>query len=364
MLTVHSPPRYAAPGYLLFVRDGVLRAQRFDVDRLELSGDAVAVADAQIKVDPVWRPPPFSASNGGVLAYHPSTVETQLLWMDRSGKSLGAVGPIGRYGNPEVSSDEKRLIITGGDTQTDGTDLWLYDLARGTSSRFTFDPSSDSAGVFSPDGERVAFASTRNGESGIWLKRTDGAAPEERLLASVSGPNDWSSDGRFILYAPLFSSKTGWDLWVMPLSGDRKPFPVVQTEHGEREGRFSPDVRWMAYDSTESGRREVWVQPFPPTGSKWQVSTEGGFSPKWRGDGREIYYVAADGKLTAVAVTTGSTLQFGAPERLFQTMFREGANGSNTVSRDGQRFLLNAPPEAGDVTPITVVVNWEAALKP
>jgi hypothetical protein len=150
----------------------------------------------------------------------------------------------------------------------------------------------------------------------------------------------------------------------MPVSGDRKPFPFIQTEHGEREGRFSPDVRWIAYDSTESGRREVWLQPFPPTGSKWQISTGGGFSPRWRGDGREIFYVAADGKLTAVAVSGGSTPEFGTPTSLFQTMFREGAYGSYAVARDGQRFLMNVPPDAGDVTPITVVVNWEAALKP
>jgi Tol biopolymer transport system component len=149
----------------------------------------------------------------------------------------------------------------------------------------------------------------------------------------------------------------------MPLAGDRKPFPVLQTEHGEREGRFSPDVRWIAYDSTESGRREIWIQPFPPTGSKWQVSTGGGFSPRWRGDGNEIFYVAADGKLMAVPVSGGTTPQFGTVTPLFQTMFREGAYGSYAVSRDGQRFLLNAPPGPDDITPITVVVNWEAALK-
>ena len=363
ILTVHSPPRYAPPGYLLFVRDAVLLAQRFDPDRLELSGEAIPVADAQILADPVWRPPPFSASNNGVLAFHPSNGETQLVWMDRSGKSLGAIGPIGDYGAPELSADGKRVMAIRSELRTGNADLWLYDLLRGTSSRFTFDPASDTSPVFSPDGERVAFLSARNGGTGLWEKRIDGAVPEQLWLASAGSVGDWSSDGRFILYAPLFSSKTGWDLWVMPVSGDRKPFPFVQTEHGEREGRFSPDVRWIAYDSTESGRREVWLQPFPPTGSKWQISTGGGFSPRWRGDGMEIFYVAADGKLTAVAVGGGSTPEFGTPTSLFQTMFREGASGSYAVASDGQRFLMNVPPDAGDVTPITVVVNWEAMLK-
>jgi len=361
VLTVHSQAAYAPPGYLLFVRDAVLRAQRFDANRLEVSGEAFRVTDDQILVEPVWRPRSFSVSDNGVLAYHPSTGETQLVWVNRSGTSLGAIGPTGNYGGPELSADEQRIVITRRDLRTGNTDLWLYDLSRGTSSRFTFDPSQDSNALFSPDGQRVVFTSTRNGVPELFQKLTSGAGREELLVASGGNPNDWSSDGRHILYQ-RFDTRTGWDLWVLPLSGDRKPFPVVQTAHGEREGHFSPDVRWIAYDSTESGRREVWIQPFPPTGSKWQVSTGGGFSPRWRGDGKELYYVAADGTLTAVAVSGGSTPEFGTPAVLFQTMFREGAYGSYAVSGDGQRFLMNVPPDAGDVTPITVVVNWEAAL--
>jgi Tol biopolymer transport system component len=211
--------------------------------------------------------------------------------------------------------------------------------------------------VFSPNGDRVVFLSNRGGKDALWQKRTDGTSPEELLFASAGGTSDWSSDGRFILFS-RFDNRRSWDIWVAPLFGDRMPFPVLQSEHGEREGRFSPDVRWIAYDSTESGRREIWVQPFPPTGNKWQVSTSGGFSPRWREDGRELYYVAADGKLMAVPVGGGSPPEFGTPTRLFQTMFREGAYGSYAASRDGTRFLLNVPPDVGDVTPITVVVNW------
>lgn len=158
-------------------------------------------------------------------------------------------------------------------------------------------------------------------------------------------------------------TKTGWDLWAVPTAGERQPFAVVQSEHGEREGAFSPDSRWVAYDSTESGRREIWIQPFPPTGTKWQVSTVGGFSPRWRGDGRELFYVAADGRLMAAAIGAGPTPEVGGSTPLMQTMFREGAYGSYAVARDGQRFLLNIPPAADDTVPITVVVNWTAKLR-
>jgi Tol biopolymer transport system component len=342
----------------------VLRAQAFDPGRQQLSGETFPVAAAQIVTEPVWRPPAFSVSDNGVLAYHPGAEETQLVWFDRSGARLGTIGPIDEYGNPGLSSDERRIVFSRRDQQSDNLDLWQYDLGRSATSRFTFDPAEEHNAVFSPDGQRVVFASDRPESPAIYQKATSGAGPEDRLVTSNTtlNPVDWSSDGRFILYQQI-DSKTSWDLFAVSLSGDRRPLPVVQTEHGEREGRFSPDVRWIAYDSTESGRRDVWIQPFPPTGSKWQISTAGGFSPRWRGDGKELYYVAADGKLMSVAISAGSTLEFDAPKPLFQTMFREGAYGSYAVSRDGQRFLLNVPPAPADVTPITVVVNWTAALR-
>jgi Tol biopolymer transport system component len=230
--------------------------------------------------------------------------------------------------------------------------------------RLTFDPTPEAWPTFSPDGQRIVFSASRNGVRGLYQKLTTGT--EEALIlagSDVVNP-DWSSDGRYILYQRFVSgSGTGWDLWAVPVFGDRTSFPVAQTEHGEREGRLSPDVRWVAYDSTESGRREIWVQPFPPSGSRWQISTGGGVSPRWRGDGKELFYVAADGKLTAVPVTAGSTFEWGAPQTLFQTMFRGGTYASYAVARDGQRFLMNVPPSLEDITPITVVVNWMAAIQ-
>jgi serine/threonine-protein kinase len=186
---------------------------------------------------------------------------------------------------------------------------------------------------------------------------------EERRVITVDATNpDWSSDGRFVVYQST-SPGTGFDLWVAPLSGEGAPFPVARTVHGEREGAFSPDVRWIAYDSTESGRREVWVQPFPPTGARWQVSTTGGVSPRWRADSRELFYVAADGKMTAVATTSGAAFSWDAPRTLFDTSFRGGAYASYAVSKDGQRFLMNIPRGIADESPITVVLNWTARLE-
>jgi Tol biopolymer transport system component len=249
------------------------------------------------------------------------------------------------------------------DPQTGNSDLWLYDRARGSESRFTFDPSNDLAPVFSPDGEYVLFSSDRSGSYQLYKKPASGASDELLIASGMNNSlsQDWSSDGRFVI-AQVLDFKTVFDLWALSLSGDQKHFPVARSEHGEREGQLSPDMRWVAYDSTESGRREVWVQPFPPTGAKWQLSTGGGSSPRWRGDGRELFYVAADGKLTAVATETGSTFEGGAPRPLFQTMFRGGVYASYAVSHDGKRFLINVPPRVDDVTPITVVMNWTSLL--
>jgi Tol biopolymer transport system component len=358
IFSVSSPVRFASPGYLLFVRDDLLRAQRFDPSRLELSGEAVAVSDIPINVRPLFSYPPFSVSENQVLAFHPNGGETRLVWLNRSGQQVGTVGTLGNYGRPSISPDEKQLVISRGPSGG----LWLYDLASGTGSRFTDDPTVNISGpTLSPDGEHVAFSATRNGVPRLYQKQTNGVGPEEVLVDSGGSFFHWSADGRFLIYQ-LFDPKTGWDLWAAPLFGDRRPFAVAQTEHGERVPQFSPDVRWIAYDSTETGRREIWIQPFPSTGRKWQVSLGGGFSPTWRRDGKELYYVAADGKMMAITINADSGIKLGAPQVLFQTMFREGAYGNYGVSADGQRFLINVPPAAEDLTPITVVVNWAAAL--
>ena len=274
------------------------------------------------------------------------TTKTQLVWFDRSGKQLGAASPPGDYQFPELSPDEKWVAIGRNDAQIVTYDIWLLDLARGIPSRFTFDPASDIHPVWSPDGSHIVFASGRDGTWGLYQKSSSGAGSEEAILRSTERkwPNDWSSDGRFILYEQA-SPNTEWDLWVVPLFGDRQPILFLQTKFNETNGVFSPDGKWIAYQSDDSDRNQVWVQSFL-AGSKWQVSSEGGPWPRFRRDGKELFYLAGNGKLMAVDVkANASGLEFSAPKPLFETHMTD----HYAVTADGQRFLTarrskNQPP--------------------
>jgi serine/threonine protein kinase len=356
--------RYADPGYVVFGQDGELRAQPFDAERGSLSGDARPIRDARIGQRESWYAMPFTISSTGVLAYHPSTGQTELAWFTRAGALDGRIASVETYGDARLSPDGEHVIFGRTNPATGDSDLWLYDIRRDRSRRFTFDSSVDPRAIFSGDGKRVVFRATRGNASGLYAKTVSGEGVES-FLAPVHRsaiPRDWSSDNGFILYQALYPT-TGWDLWAAPASGDGKPFPVIATEHGEREGRFAPGGLFVAYDSTESGRREIWVQPFPPTGAKWQISTTGGFSPRWRRDGKELFYVASDGRLMAVPVALGASVEFDAASPLFQTMHRETAYGAYDVSADGKRFLINMPPDASHTQPITIIVNWTDALR-
>jgi len=363
ILNASSPARYVDPGYLLFVRDGVLRLQRFDADRLVTSGEARPISSSQIRVNPVFRPPPFSIAPN-VLAFHPGNAAAQLVWRNRTGATVSTVGELGDYASWSASADERRVATSRTDPRAGNVDIWLKDQNRSAWSRFTFDAAADNNPVFSPDGSRIAFGSTRAGVPGIYVKPTI-AAGSEQLLATFgareAGPQDWSADGRLILYS-AYNEKSNWDLGVVAADGRTPGTLVIQSQHGERGGKFSPDVKWIAYDSTESGRREVWIQPFPPTGDRWQVSTTGGISPQWRRDGRELFYIAADGILTAVSVGPGPVPVIGSATPLFQTLLREGAAGFH-ASSGGQRFLMMVPPPYAEVTPITVRLNWRSTIE-
>jgi eukaryotic-like serine/threonine-protein kinase len=365
---LRSGVQYAPPGYLLFLEDQRLMALSFDLDRLKISGEPVTVSSVEAWTGATFLPPQVSVSSNGVMVFASPGI-MPLAWLDRSGVLLEAAGT---GTQPAVSRDGRRIAVARVDRHKGTTDVWLYDRERGTESRFTFDPSNDAMPVFSPDGEHVLFISDRSGTSQFYVKPSSGAGNEKLVASNVTNPwnLDWSSDGRSVLYQVL-TFDTVFDLWAFSVADVQglsaaegtKPYAVARTEHGEREGRLSPDVRWVAYDSTESGRREVWVQRFPPTGSKWQISTTGGSSPRWRGDGKELFYVAADGMLTSVAIDAERTFQSGAPQPLFQTMFRGGVSASYTVSPDGTRFLMNVPPGADVMTPITVVTNWTSLLQ-
>ena len=355
---------YTPPGFLLFARDTTLMAQSFDADKLQLSGEPFPVAE-QVTYSGQFSYSNFSISETGVMVFWSGSLSNrQLLWFDRSGKQLGAVGPPGEYNDIVLSPDEKRVAlqrIEGG-----SSDIWLMDLARGLPSRFTFHAADEDDPVWSPDGNTIVFSSSREGRFNLYRKVSSGAGNEEVLFKSeVEGKegSDWSPDGRFILFDQA-GGNNGSDIWALPLFGDGKPYALLQTTFSESQGHFSPDGRWFAYTSNESGRNEVYVQSFPPSGGKWLVSTGGGAQPHWRRDGKELFYIAADRKLMAVAVTAGSGFETGAPKPLFQTqVVRYDAPNRYEVRPDGQRFLVNSPMEEVSQTPITVILNWTAALK-
>jgi serine/threonine protein kinase/Tol biopolymer transport system component len=373
LLTADSQAQYAN-GHLLFVRQGTLMAQAFDERRLTLTGDAVPIAE-QVQPDGTTGYSAFSVSENGVLTYRTGSAiaTTQLTWMDRGGKPLDAIGPSGRYRNPALSPDGTRLAVEVIDQTGHSEDVWLVELARGVMSRFTFDPANDVYPVWSPDGTRIMFASDRaGGVFNMYQKQSNGAGDDELVFKSSDGdkkPYSWSPDGRYLVYIAYPHGAANY-LGVLPLFGDRKPLPFPTGSFSTSFGQVSPDGRWVAYGSSESGRYEVYVRSFPTPGGKWQISKDGAASPRWRGDGKELFYYAADGQLMAVPIKAGETaLEVGTPTRLFAPRVLNGPvaavgfRAQYDVTRDGQRFLLNVPAEDAAPPSITVVVNWPAGLK-
>ncbi|HEY2919512.1 MAG TPA: hypothetical protein VGK77_11020, partial [Candidatus Binatia bacterium] len=365
LVNADSTPAYAPPGYLLVLRDRTLMAQLFNADKLQLTGEPFPIAE-QVAFNPANGRAFFAVSDNGVLVYRTQVfAATQLAWFDRTGKQIAQVGTPGQIPTMALSPDGKRVIASRFDPQSSGSDLWLIEQGRET--RFTFDPATDSGPVWSPDGSSVAFNSTRLGVSNIYAKPASGAGNEELLLQTNNSktPHDWSRDGRFIIYGDT-DSKTSVDLWVLPLFGDRKPFIFLQTPFIESQGRFSPNGRWIAYTSNESGTVQVYVRPFPPTAGQWMVSTTGGNQPRWRGDGKELFYLGTDRKLMAVDVKEdGNTFTAGNPRILFEmrVIFAVGGAPAYDTTRDGQRFLAVTPLEETSPSPLTVVLNWTAGLK-
>jgi serine/threonine protein kinase/Tol biopolymer transport system component len=360
---------YLPPEHLLVVRQGTLFAQRFDPVGLTLSGDPIPVAaQAGTTVSGAESVPAVAASSTGSIVYRigPGAAERQFVWFDRSGRELERVGTPLSGLNPSISPDERHVAVYR--TVGGNTDIWLLDTARGVLSRFTFDAANDVNAIWSPDGGRMVFQSNRKGVSDLYQKALAGGGKEEPLLASSQdkAPMDWSSDGRFLLFRNT-DPNMGYDLWALPFGGERTPFPVVQTNFEERDGQFAPDGRWVAYQSNESGRVEVYVQPFPHQGGKWQISSAGGAQVRWRRDGKELFYIALDGRLMAVSTRTAAhseTFDAGAPVPLFRTRLGGAVQAINRqqyiVSADGQRFLMNTLTEESGTSPLMVVLNWNA----
>ena len=352
---------YAPPGYLLFVRDRTLVAQRFDTGALELRGDPIPVSEglgiANLGLVSI------SASATGALAYRPGlAVERRLVWLDRKGQESPAFGKDDQYADVWPSPDGNRVAfdVVGADGQSD---IWIRDLARGTTTRFTFEPEGEIAPVWSPDGRRIAY--TLQGKSwDLYWKDAAGTGEAEPLLENADQKfvTDWSRDGSTIVFASR--NDAGWDLWAMRLTGDRKPFPLRTTKFTEVYGTLSPDGRYLAYQSNESGRTEVYVQEFPEARSKWQISQDGGLAPAWRADGRELFYRTTDGRLMAVPIEKGASFAAGTPQLLFRARFSQvTARSLFRPSPDGQRFLVNTPLAGEAAASAVVVLNWTAALR-
>jgi eukaryotic-like serine/threonine-protein kinase len=370
-----SDPDY---GYLFSLRNGALVVQTFDNKRMEATGEPVAL-DGQPSVVGV------STSDTGVLVYRTgiqvhsdpeAIVQGQLTWFDRQGKTLGGLGDPGLYRSLAISPDGKRVAFERVDPQTGGRNIWLYELARGVATRFTFDPVWDSDPVWSPDGSRIAFAALRGGPTDLYVKATNLSGQDELLFKSddYKAPISWSPDGKFLLYESGTTEATS-HVWALPLKGgpgDRKPVALVADNFAEASSRLSPNGRWIAYQSNESGRDEIYVQAFAissaagappavgtPTG-KWQVSKGGGISPLWRRDGKELFYLSPDGMAMAVEVSGSGGFQAGVPKTLFKV---PSGVVYWDVTSDGKRFLMPAPSATGPQSPFTVMLNWQAGLK-
>jgi Tol biopolymer transport system component len=344
-------------------------AQPVKPDSFELAGDPFPLVEQVPALSGVGYSL-YSASRNGIIAHLTGAADLrQHAIFDRNGKQLVAVGtPVNTQGRVALSPDGKRMISERG--LATKIDLWITELERGTESRFTF-VSSNLTPVWSPDGSRVAFASSRSGVTQVYQKLSNQSGPDELLAPSEvpQVPSNWTPDGRFIIVRQT-SVGTGFDLVAIPVTGDKKAIPLIQTPFNEIEGVVSPDGHWLAYASDESGHYEVYVQPFAPgaskpTTGKWQISLGGGRDPHWRGDGRELFYVSTDRKMTAVEVkASGDSFVPGKPKALFEArMFVDGTLSRYAVTTDGQRFLMAAEADGTAEAPIHVTANWLGGLK-
>ncbi|MBF8296773.1 MAG: serine/threonine protein kinase [Bacteroidetes bacterium] len=357
-----------AYGHLLFAREQTLMAQPFDVKTFEITGDAFPISES-VYFESFTSRTSFSVSQNGILAYQTGTSSAgiKLLWYDKTGKQTGALNQSSVYHDLRLSPDGRRVAISQFDAKSRNTDIWLYEIGRSVWTKFTFDPALERWPIWSPDGSTIVFASNRKGRLDLFQRSSSGAGSEELLLESnlQKYPSDWSRDGRFIAYHTE-DLKTKSDIWILPMKGERKPFLFLQTEFIEVRASFSPDGRWIAYQSDESGRFEVYIRPFPGPGGKWQVSTNGGTRPRWRRDGKELFYLELDAKIMAAEITLGSTtVDVGSARSLFQIRpFGGGARDIYDVTSDGQRFLVASPGSEEISSPVTLVVNWTAEIRP
>jgi Tol biopolymer transport system component len=360
--------RYAE-GYLLFVRDHKLMAEPFDAATMSMTGRAVTVADHMVMYENHGS---YSVSPSGVLMYETGAdPSSRLVWLDRSGKEIGSVTNSGHnYFRPRIAPGGRVVAVDALDDRKVDRDLWIYPVSGGTGTRLTLDHSMHTHPVWSPDGQRIVFAMGGDApdlERDLYVRVAAADARNELLLKTPGDktPMDWSGDGRFIAYEVKELKRTNLSLWVLPLFGNRKPFAFQPSAFERKEGQFSPDGRWMAYTSDESGTEEVYVASFPDGGAARKVSVNGGSQPRWRRDGRELFYLSPDNKLMSAEVEShGAIPDIGNVHPLFECHPNRRSRGSAyDVSNDGQRFLVSINADTS-MTPATLVTNWTAGLPP
>jgi Tol biopolymer transport system component len=373
VLVHYVAPDGAYPGFLLWPRDQTLVAQRFDVHDLRLDGDPVPVVDNV----GLFRKGValFNASDSGLLVYRTATGSTQnlapstLTWFDRAGHAIGPVGDPEHYGELALSPDGSRVAAFRGDSV--GEDLWFVDIARGAAARLTTDPGNESYPVWSPDGGQIVFGSDRDGHFDLYRKPAGVSGQQALLLKNDDRkiPLDWSRDGQYLLYDQTAAKNSNWDLWVLPMDGRGKPATYLATPFAETNAKFSPDGRWVAYQSDQSTRFEIYVSPFPDAAAAPAalVSTSGGASPRWARDGRALYYVSPSGELMEVPVTLGTTFTAGTPALLFklpplQQLADSVGGWAWDVTADGRRFLMNTVSNQPGAEAFTVDTDWRAKL--
>jgi eukaryotic-like serine/threonine-protein kinase len=347
---------YAPPGYLIYLRDHLLMAQRFDASHLRLSSSATVV-DASVLTAGTVNEAGVTAADSGLLAFGGYPTPERVKWFDRSGRELATIETPTVVHNPELSPDQKQVLVGSRDVEHG---IWLVDLDRGATTRFVPDGMRPQ---WSPDGARIVYTADRITNVGdIFMKAVTGRNDDELLLRSKENKmiDDWSPDGRYIVYASI-NPQTKADLWLLPTTGDRKPRPFLQTPADELQGQISPDGHWIAYTSDESGIWEVYLQSFPDAGTKRTISIGGGTEPHWRRDGRELFYLSLDRTLMSVNVTLGSSASIGRARPLFRAPIPSSFSvfrNHYAVAADGQRFLICAIERRGKDEQMTVLVNW------
>jgi len=358
--------RYVETGHLVYARSGTLLAVPFDLARLEVTGGPVPLVEGVRDAGGVTGATHFSVSGDGTLVYAPGgpgqEAQRTLVWVSRNGAEQALGAPARPYGHPRLSPDGRRVAMEI------GPQLWLYDLVRDTLTRLTFEGTENQAQIWTPDGKRIVFASNKEGSIGIFWQMADGSGGLERLSTPsqyLQIPTSLSADGKLLVFHENNPS-TVRDIWVLRLS-DRKAQPFLGTPFNEGRGTFSPDGRWLAYVSDESGRPEIYVQPYPGPGGKWQISTEGGTEPVWSRNGRELFYRSGT-KMMAVETTTQPSFSAGKSRLLYEGQYLTSVfpqlGTAYDVSPDGQRFLMVKELEqATSPTQINVVLNWFEELK-